>query len=147
MRDRETETIKKALKSLRSASQQFPPPNTQINKLKRLNFPLGKRNASKIRYRLLLNYNFLFRQRKQASQKVTLLTLKQYVIKPTFMKLGFLPKKKLQTFFILGDLVECTSCFRVNSRTTPWQSGAPVVRWEQEVEWVRRWCYFSKFAL
>ena len=42
LRDREMDTIKKALKSLRSASQQFPPPNTQINKLKRLNFPLGK---------------------------------------------------------------------------------------------------------
>ena len=69
LRDREIERIKKALKSLRSASQQFPPPNTQINKLKRLNFPLEKGNASKIRYRLLLNYNFLFRRRKQASQE------------------------------------------------------------------------------
>ena len=42
MRDKETETIKKALKSLRSASQQNPPPNTQINKLKRLNFHWDK---------------------------------------------------------------------------------------------------------
>ena len=100
-RDRETETITKALKSLRSASQQFPPPNTQINKLKRLNFPLRKRNASKFRYRLLLNYNFLFRQRKRASQESDFADSKAICHQTHIHETRFSPKEKATNFFYI----------------------------------------------
>ena len=99
LRDRETETIKKALKSLRSASQQFPPPDAQINKLKRLNFPLGKGNASKIRYRLLLNYNFLFSQRKQVSQESDFANSKAICHQTHIHETRFSPKETATNFF------------------------------------------------
>ena len=86
---------------MRSASQQFPPPNTQINKLKRLNFPLEKGNASKIRYRLLLNYNFLFKQRKQASQESDSADSKAICHQTHIHETQFSPKEKATNFFYI----------------------------------------------
>ena len=97
-RDRDN---KKGIEIFEVSLQQFPPPNTQINKLKRLNFPLGKRNASKIRYRLLLNYNFLFKQRKQASHESDSVDSKAICHQTHIHETQFSPKEKATNFFYI----------------------------------------------